>query len=139
VVHPERRDAEDADRELVAGLDDVQRSRVEELVLLELSLDQALGQPRGVDRGSRDLGKDVRQRPGVVLVAVGQDDAAHAISALGQVRDVGDDEVDPEHVGLGEREPAVDDEDLTVDFDGGDVLADLAHPAERNDAQGFGH
>ena len=75
----------------------------------------------------------------MVLVAVGQDDAAHRLPVLLQVRDVGDDEVDAEHLGLGEREAAVDDEDLVVDLDDGDVLADLAHPAERDDAQRIGH
>ena len=108
-------------------------------MLAQLALDEALGQPGGIDRRAGDLGQDVRQGAGVVLVTVGQDDAAHPVAVLREVGGVGDDEIDAEHLRLGEREAAVHDEDVVVDLDDGDVLADLAHPAERDDAQGIGH
>ncbi len=108
-------------------------------MLAQLPLHQALGQARGVDRRSRNAREDVRQRPGVVLVAVREDDPPHLVRALREVRDVRDDEVDPEHLRLGEGQPAVDHQDLVIDLDDGDVLPHLADAAERDDAQGVRH
>ncbi len=70
----------------------------------------------------------------MVLVAVGQDDAADLVAVLGEIGRVGHDQVDAEHVRIGEGETAVDDDDLVIGLDGGDVLADLADPAQRDDA-----
>jgi hypothetical protein len=119
--------------------DDVERGRLEQLVLAQLALHQPLGQAAGVDRRAGNLGQDVGQRPGMVLVAVSQDDRADLVPVLLEVADVGDDEIDAEHVGVGEGEATVDHEDVSGGLDGGDVLAHLAHPAERDDAQGIGH
>ena len=125
---------ERADRELDPGLHLVEVRRAEQLVLLQLAGDQADGQLRGIDRGPADAGQDVGQAAGVVLVAMGQDDAAHRVAALGEVRGIGHDQVDAEHVRIGEGQAAVDDEDLVIGLDGGDVLADLTDSAQRNDA-----
>ena len=48
-------------------------------------------------------------------------------------REVGQDEVDPEHLRGREHQPGVDDDDPPVVLDDGHVLADLAEPAERQD------
>ena len=60
------------------------------------------------------------------------------VPALLEVGDVGDDEVDAEHLLVREREPAVDDDDLVAVLEHGQVLADLAHAAQGQDAQGLG-
>ena len=70
----------------------------------------------------------------MVLVAVGEDDALDAVGVLAQVGEVGEDEVDAGHVGVGEHQPAVDDEDAAVDLEAEAVPADLPEPAEEDDA-----
>ena len=129
--------------DLVAGLEGDQRVVVE-LVLLDLVAEQAARQGRGVDGHARELGQDVRQRADVVLVGVGDEERLDVGAALLEVGDVGDDEVDAEHLLVGEHQSAVDDDDLVAVLEDVHVLADLAHPAERDDAErlvvvGWGH
>ena len=81
------------------------------------------------------LAQDPRQRADVVLVRVGDDDRLDVVGALAQVREVRQDEVDAGHLGGREPQAAVDDDDRAVVLDDGHVLADLAQPAERQDAQ----
>ena len=90
---------------------------------------------RGVDRDARELGQDVRQAADVVLVGVGDEERLDVGAALLEVGDVGDDEVDAEHLLVGEHQSAVDDDDLVAVLEDVHVLADLAHPAERDDAE----
>ena len=122
------------DVDLVAGLERDQRVVVE-LVLLDLVAEQAAGERRGVDRHARELGQDVRQGADVVLVGMGDQERLDVGAALLEVGDVGDDEVDPEHLLVGEHEAAVDDDDLVAVLEDVHVLADLPHPAERDDAE----
>ena len=143
VTDPERHDVERADVDLVAWLEGDQRVVVE-LVLLDLVAEQAARQGRGVDRHARELGQHVRQRADVVLVGVGDEERLDVGAALLEVGDVGDDEVDAEHLLVGEHQAAVDDDDLVAVFEDVHVLADLAHPAERDDSErlvvvGWGH
>ena len=69
----------------------------------------------------------------MVLVRVGEEDALDPVGVLAQVREVGEDEVDAGHVGVGEHDPAVDDEDAVVDLEAEAVPADLPEPAEEDD------
>ena len=137
VADPERDDAERPDLELVAGLEREERVVVE-LVLLDLVAEQAAGERRGVDRHARELRQDVRQGADVVLVGVGDEERLDVGLALLEVGDVGDDEVDAEHLLVGEHEPAVDDDDVVAVLEHVHVLADLADAAERDDAEGNG-
>ena len=82
-----------------------------------------------------DLAQHVGQRPDVVLVAVGEDDRLDVVGAVAQVGEVGQDEVDPEHLGGREHQAGVDDDDPAVVLDHGHVLADLPQPAEGEDAE----
>ena len=68
-------------------------------------------------------------------MAVGDDDRLDVLGALAQVGEVGQHEVDPEHLGGREPQPGVDDDDPAVVLDDRHVLADLAQAAERQDAQ----
>ena len=55
-------------------------------------------------------------------------------SALSQqVGEVGQHQVDPEHVEVGEHQAAVDEHDAVVDLDAGAVPPDLAETAEERD------
>ena len=129
-----RRRRERPDLELVAGLEREQRVVVE-LVLLDLVAEQAAGERRGVDRARPGTRQDVRQAADVVLVGVGDEERLDVGLALLQVGDVGDDEVDPEHLLVGEHQAAVDDDDVVAVLEHVHVLADLADPAERDDPE----
>ena len=110
--------------------------RVAELVLVELGADHADRQQAAVDhRRHADLAQHVGQRADVVLVAVGEDDRLDVVGAVAQVGEVGQDEVDPEHLGGREHQAGVDDDDPAVVLDDGHVLADLPQPAERQHAE----
>ena len=134
--------AEEVDGEVLADLDAVVgRDLVQidvglgELELLELAAQQA---QRELGAVHRDLGQQldhVGQPADVVLVAVRQHPALDLVGVLDHPVDPGDQDVDPEHVGVGEREPPVDEQDLALVLEGEHVLADLAHAAQRDDAK----
>ena len=105
---------------------------VDQAGLLDPVAGQAEGQLRAVDRGP-EVPQQEGQAPGVVLVAVGKHDAVDPVGVLVQVGEVGQHQVDAGHVGLGEHDPAVEDEDPPVDLDAGAVAADLAQAAEEDD------
>jgi len=65
-----------------------------------------------------------------------EDDAANHVLPLAEVREVRQNEVDPEVLVAREREPGVDDDDRILRLVGGHVLPDLAEPAERDDPAG---
>ena len=134
VADAERDDAERADVDLVARVEREDRVVVE-LVLLDLVAEEAAGQRAGVDRHARELGQHVRQRADVVLVGVGDEERPDLVAVLLEIGDVGDDEVDAEHLLVGEHEAAVDDDDVVAVLEDVHVLADLPHPAERDDAE----
>ena len=106
-----------------------------ELVLLQLRADESERQLRAVDR-CRHLPEEVRERADVILMGVGDEDAAEAALPLPDVGEVGDDDVDPEHLLLGEHEAGVDEDEVVVDLQDERVAADLAQAAERDDPDG---
>jgi hypothetical protein len=75
----------------------------------------------------------------MVLVTVGEDDPFDALGVLPQVGEVGEDEIDPGHVGGGEHQPAVDEEDAALHLDAGAVPPDLPQSPEEDDADGRFH
>ena len=75
----------------------------------------------------------------VILVPVGDEQAAEAVVVLHQIGHVGDHAVDAVHVIAGERHAAVHHDDLAAVFIGGHVLADLVETAKGNDLQFFSH
>ena len=125
------------DLDLVARVEGHHRVVVE-LVLLDLVAEQAPGEGGRIDRHARELGQDVRQAADVVLVGVGDEEGAELGAVLLEIGDVGDDEVDAEHLLVREHEPTVDDDDVVAVLEEVHVLADLAHPAERDDAERAG-
>ncbi len=97
---------------------------------------EAMGQPWCIDR-SIQCRQYVWQRSDVVLVPVGDKDAAHPVCLGGQIRDIRYDQVNPGHVLRWELHPAVDDDDVIPAFQHHHVLADLTQPAQRQDPQRF--
>jgi hypothetical protein len=130
----ERQHGEWPDRHLVPGLERDQRVVVE-LVLPDLVAEQAAGERGRIDGHAGELGQDVRQTAHVVLVSVRDEERANTLATLLEVRDVGHDEVDAEHLLVREHEPAVDDHDVVAVLEHVHVLADLPHPAERDDPE----
>ena len=130
----ERHDVERPDVDLVARVERKHRIVVE-LVLLDLVAEQPAGQRAGVDRHARELGQHVRQRADVVLVGMGDQEGPDLLAVLLEVGDIGDDEVDAEHLLVREHQPAVDHDDVVAVLEHVHVLADLAHSAERDDAE----
>ena len=118
---------------LAARVDLDQLRVVAHAVLVELRLDQPERQPRAPHLGHADLAHQVRQRADVILVTVRQDDRAQRARRIAQVAEVGQHEVDAQHLVAREAEPGVDQDALAVLLDHGHVLADLAETAERDD------
>ena len=101
-------------------------------MLLELQLDDAGGQARGVD-GAVELLHGVRDAADMVLMPVGQEHAADLVFVFDQVRHVGNDQVDAVHFLIREAKTAVDDDDILAVFEYGHILADLVETAKGND------
>ena len=76
--------------------------------------------PRQPERHSRaedreaQFAEQVLQRADVVLVAVGDDTAFDAVCVLAELGEVREHQVDPVHVGIGEHQPTVDEQDAVI-------------------------
>ena len=129
-------DREDAEVEAAAGEDFDELGVVEQAMLFELAFDVGEGELGAVD-GDVELGEDPGQAADVVLVAVGEDDAADLGAVLDEVADVGDDDVDAEELFFGKHEAGVDDDDVVAVAECEAVHAELAESAERDYLQFF--
>jgi hypothetical protein len=109
VRHRDELDVERPDATALAVVDAHERGAVEEAGLVDPVGGQPEGEVGAVD-GERAVAQEVRQAADVVLVAVGGHARLDAVGVLAQVREVGEDEVDAVHVGVGEHEPAVDEQ-----------------------------
>ena len=102
----------------------------------ELALDESERQLAGEDG---DLVvkvlQEIRERAGVVLVAVRDDDAAELVLVLEDIGVVGQDQVDTGLEVIGEHEAGIDEDHILAALDGGHVLADTVKAAQRNDAE----
>src|SRR5665647_800794 len=111
---------------------------LEQAVLVELGLDQGQGEAAPIHR-LVELLQHEGQRPLVILVAVRDDERQDVVAAPEQPSDIGDHEVDAEHLVARELDAAVEHHDLAAVLHGGHVLADLAETAERDDPEGVSH
>ena len=102
-------------------------------MLLQLQLDEPGGEAGAVD-GGVDLLEDVGNGADVVLVTVGQHNAPDLVLIGFQIRDIGNYQVDAQHILIGKAESAVDDDDIVGIFHDGQVFTDLVQSAEGNDA-----
>ena len=83
--------------------------------------------------------EDVGDGADVVLVAVGDEEAADAALILDEVGHVRDDAVNAVHIVPGEGHAAVHNDDLAAVLIGGHVFADLIQTAQGDDFQFFCH
>ncbi len=109
----------------------------QDAVLFQLWLDQAQRQPRPVNRHV-ELFQNIWQSANVVFVTVAQKDAEHVLASIEQIRDVGEDKVDAQHVLVRKHQSRVDDEDLLLPLEGPHVDADLAQAAQRQISESRG-
>jgi hypothetical protein len=134
--HADRENAENAEVEAAAGEDLDKLGVVEEAMLFEFAFYIGEGELGAVD-GDVELGQDPRETTDVVLVAVGEDDAADFAAVLDEVGDIRDDDVDAQELFFGEHKAGVDDEDVVTVVKGETIHAELAESAERDYLQFF--
>ena len=136
VVHVDEFHGEAARADHLARLHGAQRAALGQArdAVVELVLEQLHGHFAAVD-GRLELAHQVRQAADVVLMAVGDEDAAHAVAVLQHIGEIRDDRVDARHRLVREDLAAIDDDDVAAVFVGRHVLADLAHAAQRDHAQ----
>ena len=88
---------------------------------------------RGVKR-KRNVAQEIRQRAHVVFVTVGEDGTVDAVGIVSEIGEVGEDQIDARHVGIGEHQANVDEHEAPVYLDGTAVPTNLAEPAEEDHA-----
>ena len=117
--------------DLLARRDLFEAGPVPDTVFLELALEEGQRELRSVQR-KRELPQQVRQRPDVVLMPVGQDHRFHPVLVVPEVLEVGEDQVDPGHLHLREGQTGVDHQDAALQLERGHVPADLPDTAEKD-------
>ncbi len=141
VRHVDELDLEGPERHALPRVEVLERD-VAKAVLVELGAGHRHRQRAAVDDRHvllPELAQHPRQRAEMVLVAVGDDDRLDVVHAVAQIGEVGQDEVDAEHLRGREAQADVDDDDAAVVLDDRHVLADLPQPSEREDAQRAAH
>jgi hypothetical protein len=132
-------DAYELDRER-ADLDDVARlHRLQpvgdiETVLFELRLEQREREGGAIDR-TVEQRHHVRDAADVVLVAVGEDERLDMVATGLDVGHVGDDQVDPELIGVRKHHAGVDQDGRVLPRHGHHVHAELAKAAQGDDLE----
>ena len=127
-------DAEGTEIEALVGKNFDELGFVEQAMFFELAFNVSQSEFGAVD-GDFELGEDPRQAADVVLMAVGEDDAADHGAIFDEIGDVGDDDVDAEQFGLGEHKAGIDDDDVVLPANGSAVHAELAEASQRDDLQ----
>ncbi len=141
-------DVERPDGDRLAVADRVEVGALGQARLVDPVPGEAEGERRPVDRqravaevaDTVAVAEQVLDGADVVLVAVGEDERLDPLGVLPQVGEVGQDQVDPVHVRVGEHQPAVDEHDRAARIVDGALLdrhavaADLAEPPEEHDA-----
>ena len=101
-------------------------------VLTQFRVQQTKGQLRSIDRRV-DLFRQVRESADMVLMTMREQDAPHLLAILDHVREVGQDQIDAEHVVIGEHETTVDKDDGVLVLEHHHVLADSPQSAKGYD------
>ena len=130
----DRLNGEGTESELFFGRDLDEGDFVEELVLFELAFDIGQREFGGVD-GNLEFAEDPWKSADVVFVAVGKDDGADVFPVLGEVGDVGYDDVDAEQLRFREHEAGINDDYVVFPADREAVHSEFAEAAEGDDFQ----
>ena len=112
VRHAHELEPERAELDRLLGIRLAQLGRAQQAVLVELRLHEAEREPCRPDLVDLHLSHQVRQPADVILVRVRQHDRADVL--VGEVAEVGEDQVDAEVLVARERDAGVDDDDLAA-------------------------
>ena len=134
VRDPDELDGEWADGHGLARFDGLQSVACVDAVLFELRLDERQRHRRPVDRAV-EVRQHVRHRADVILVAVGEDERLDLASSRLEVREVGDDQVDAELIGIRKHDARVNEDRGVLPGHRHHVHAELAEPAQRDDLE----
>jgi len=124
VVDMNQFDRHAAKLDLAARMDDVQLRLIGQPVLLELAFDKAEGQRSAVN-GQIYLFQQIGHRADMVFVAVGQHDPADFIGIAFHKSEIGQNQIDTEHIPVRESHAAVDDHHIVFTFKQCKILSDL--------------
>ena len=117
----------------VARLDDMQLCPAEQTVLPQFPLDQADGQPSAVDRNIY-LFEQIGQPTDMVLMAVGDKNAADLIRIALHIGEIRDHQVDSRHIGIREGQAAVDEDHIVPALKERHILPNFIDAAEKRNA-----
>ena len=134
VVDVDELDLEAAELEPVARFFGEDLRVIQQVVLLQLQLNDGCGQRCGVD-GNVQLTQHVRDSADVILMPMRNDHAADVIPVALQVRDVRNDHIHAVEALIRKAHTAVNQNDVFSILVDGQVFADFAQTAERNDFQ----
>ena len=87
---------------------------------------------RGVDRL-----QDIGDAADVVLMPVGDEEAAQLLLVVDEIGDVGDHKIHAVHIVLGKAQAAVDHDHVLAVLEHGHILSDFIQSAQRNNFQFF--
>ena len=136
VRHREEVERDAAEVDMAAALD-LAELRCADAKLGELALDKAKRQLAREDGHLIvEVLQQIRKRTGVVLVAVGDDDAAELFLVLQNVGVIREHQIDTGLRVVGEHEASVDEHHVVAALEDRHVLADAIKAAERDDLQG---
>jgi hypothetical protein len=81
-----------------------------------------------------EVGENIGKRADVILVAMRDDNRPHLVAVLAEVGDVGDHQIDAQHLFFGEHKAAIDNHNVVRQFERHHVFANFAQAAERNNS-----
>jgi hypothetical protein len=88
----------------------------------------------GSENGETEVSEQILQTTDVVLVTMSRNAADDSICVLTKPGEVGKYEIDPVHVGIGEHQSTIDQEQFAVLFDDHAVSADLAETSQEGES-----
>ena len=100
-------------------------------MLLKLSLDKSEGEPCTVNRHV-ELFQEIRQTAYMVLVTVGEHNAAELIYVFLNIAVIGKDDIHAQKLAIGESHTTVYDQHIVCTFDSCTVLSYLVESAKRD-------
>ena len=131
----EKFDGEAAEIDVAATLD-LAELGCTDAELGKLALDEAEGELAGENRHLIvEVLQEIRQRTRMVLMAMGDDDAAKLVLVLENIGVIRQDEVDAGLVVVREHEACVDEHHVIAALEGGHVLADAVKAAQGDDLE----